>query len=416
MRPAVALLIALGLTLGGLALLVFLIPAAPMTGDGQYYIQFVRNGLQHGASSWHERRLLGPLLVRALPMDAQPGFFVLTTASLAATALLTWLAARDMLHDEPRALMAIPLLFGTWLVAPNLREYGLVDPLAWAFVAGVWWATVRRQWYVAAAVAAVGVVAKEIVVLSAIAAAAAAAFELRATDLSAPAALDRAPDGGPAAAVEHASDLSAAAKRPAAEPVGAVGLLPPNAERHFVRAIAVAAPAVLVALGLTLLYPGSGSDASAYVFKWVRDGLFSNGPLRAAFLLFASYGALWLLIPRGWLGLPDHLRRAAVVYLGAAVALPLVGSPERMEEAIFPVVISTALLATRSWHLGLVALFALACAVFVARIGGDARLPGVIAWPALALACALAVWSYLAGPRGGLALARKPDPGGQAAS
>jgi hypothetical protein len=408
MRPAVALLIALGLTLGGLALLVFLIPAAPMTGDGQYYIQFVRNGLQHGASSWHERRLLGPLLVRALPMDAQQGFFVLTTASLAATALLTWLAARDMLHDEARALLAIPLLFGTWVVAPNLREYGLVDPLAWAFVAGVWWATVRRQWYAAALVAAVGVVAKEIVVLSAIAAAAAAAFDHRASDLSAAAASEHgASDLSAAAASErYAADVGgvSAAERPRAEPITAGGLLPPYAERHFVRAILVAAPAVLVALALTLLYPGSGSDAFAYVFKWVRDGLFSNGPLRAAFLLFASYAALWLLVPRGWLGLPDHLRRAAVVYLAAAIVLPLVGSPERMEEAIFPVVISTALLATRTWHLGLVALFAVACGVFVARIGGDARLPGVIAWLALALACALAVWSYVGRPRASLAI------------
>src|SRR5256885_14738091 len=99
-----------------------------MTGDGQYYIQFVRNGLQHGASSWHERRLLGPLIVRALPVDAQNGFLILTLVSLTLTSLLTWLAART--------LVAIPLLFGTFAVAPNVREYGLVDPLAWAFVAG----------------------------------------------------------------------------------------------------------------------------------------------------------------------------------------------------------------------------------------------------------------------------------------
>src|SRR5689334_23992210 len=99
---------ALALILGGLAVLVWLIPAAPMTGDGQYYIEFVRNGLQHGASSWHERRLLGPLIVRAIPLDAQAGFFVLTTASLALTALLTWAAARDVLGDEARALLAIP--------------------------------------------------------------------------------------------------------------------------------------------------------------------------------------------------------------------------------------------------------------------------------------------------------------------
>src|SRR5690348_9406025 len=114
MRLRLAIAVALGMTLLGLAALVWLIPAAPMTGDGQYYIQFVRNGLQHGASSWHERRLLGPLLVRAMPLDAQPGFFVLTATSLVLTSLLTWLAARDLVRDEARALLAIPLLFGTW--------------------------------------------------------------------------------------------------------------------------------------------------------------------------------------------------------------------------------------------------------------------------------------------------------------
>src|SRR5437588_13106056 len=148
-----------------------------MTGDGQYYIQFVRNGLQHGASSWHERRILGPLIVRAMPLDAQDGFFVLTTLSLGLTSLLTYLAARELVGDD-RALAAIPLLFGTWVVAPNLREFGLIDPLAWVFVAGVWLATVRKQWWLAAAIAALGVVAKEVVALAALAAAA-AAFDSR---------------------------------------------------------------------------------------------------------------------------------------------------------------------------------------------------------------------------------------------
>jgi hypothetical protein len=353
MRLSLAVVLALALTLAGLAVLVWLIPAAPMTGDGQYYIQFVRNGLQHGASSWHERRLMGPLLVRAMPLDAQVGFFVLTTASLAMTALLTWLAARDLVRNEARALLAIPLLFGTWLVAPNLREYGLVDPLAWAFVAGVWWATLRRQWFVAAAVAAIGVVAKEIVVIAALAAAA-AAFD---------------------------------------------------SPRAWRRSIGVAAPAIFVAIGLTLAFPGSGADALAYVFKWVRDGLFSNGVPRAAFLLFAAYGALWLLLPRGWLALPPHLARAGAVFVAAAAALPLVGSPERMEEAIFPVVIATVLLATRAWHLGLVWVLAVACDLFVARVGGDARLPTALAWAGLAIACALAAWSYVGRPRPWPALA-----------
>src|SRR5712691_8872397 len=294
----VVLVRALALIVLGLGGLVWLIPAAPMTGDGQHYIEFVRNNLQHGASSWHERRLLGPLIVRALPMDAQDGFFVLTTLSLALTALLTWLAARELIDDEIRALASIPLLFGTWVVAPNLREFGLVDPLAWVFVAAIWVATLRKKWLLAAALGAVGVVAKEVVALAALAAAAAA--------------FDR---------------------------------------RQPAKALGVAAPALLVVLLLTLLFPGSGTDAGAYVFDWVRKGLFSNGVGQAVFLWFASYGALWLLLPKGFSALPKPMRRAAMVFLVAAILLSLVGSPERMEEAIFPLVVSAALLATRSQNL-----------------------------------------------------------------
>ncbi|MGI9147107.1 MAG: hypothetical protein ACR2IK_11225 [Chloroflexota bacterium] len=338
------LVAALGLIVFGLAVLVWLVPAAPMTGDGQYYIQFVRNNLQHGASSWHERRILGPLLVRAMPLDAQAGFFVLTNVSLAITGLLTWLSAREIGRDGWRALCAIPLLFGTWVVAPNLREFGLVDPLAWAFVAGAWLATIRRQWWLAAGVAAMGVLAKEIVVLSAVAAAAAA--------------WDR---------------------------------------RHAWVAVGVAAPAMVVAVALTLVFPGSGTDASAYLGDWVRKGLFSNGVGRAVFLLFASYGALWLLLPRAWvvvLGSPEHVRRAMAVFWVAAPLLPLVGSPERMEEAIFPAVVSAALVVTRTWSLLLVWVLAIANLLFVARVGADARLPTVVAWAGLAVACGLAMCAY----------------------
>jgi hypothetical protein len=326
---------ALGLTAVGLGILVVLIPAAPMTGDGQYYIQFVRNGLQHGASSWHERRLLGPVIVRALPLEPVDGFHVLTIAALVVASMATWLGAN-------RAFVAIPLLFATWVVAPNLREFGLVDPLAWAFTATVWWATVQRRWYVAAIAAAVGVLAKEVVLLAAVAAAA-AAWDSR---------------------------------RPWTS-------------------LAVAAPAAILTLALTIVFPGSGTDVGFYVGGWITTGLGSLGPARVAYLIFASYGALWLLIPRGLPSLPGHARRAAIVYLLAAIVLPLVGSPERMEEAIFPAMVAIALSATRDWRPALVWALALGGAVFAARAGGDARVPTVVAWAGLALACGLAAYSYL---------------------
>jgi hypothetical protein len=340
-RGLMPTVIAVALIVLGLGVLVWLIPAAPMTGDGQYYIEFVRNNLQHGASSWHERRLLGPLIVRAMPLDAEAGFFVLTTVSLAVTALLTWLAAREILHDDWRALVSIPLLFGTWVVAPNIREYGLIDPLAWVFVAGIWLATIRRNWWLAALLGVVGVVAKEVVALAAVSAAA-AFWDQR-------------------------------------KPWIAVG---------------VAGPAIGVVLLLTVLVPGSGTDAGAYLGDWVRKGLFSNGVGRAVFLLFASYGALWLLLPRAWPSFPPHLRRAAAVFFIAAPLLPLVGSPERMEEAIFPAVITAALLATRTSRLALVWVVAIGGVLFAARIGGSARIPSVLAWTGLAVACGVVLGCY----------------------
>jgi len=238
-------------------------------------------------------------------------------------------------------LLAIPLLFGTWVVAPNLREYGLVDPLAWVFVAGIWLATLRRQWWLAVILGVIGVLAKEVVALAAVAAAAAA--------------WDR--------------------------------------RRPWI-AVGVATPAIGVVLLLTVLVPGSGTDAGAYLGDWVRKGLFSNGVGRAVFLLFASYGALWLLLPRAWTALHGHVRRAAVVFCLAAPLLPLVGSPERMEEAIFPVVITAALLATRTWSLLKVWVLAVGGVLFAARIGGSAQLPSALAWAGLAVACALALCDY----------------------
>jgi hypothetical protein len=339
MRWWVSALVLSGL---GLGLLVVLIPAAPMTGDGQHYIEFVRNGLQRGASSWHERRLLGPLIVRALPLDPLDGFHVLTLASLFATSLLSYAAARRLVPDG-RALLAIPLLFGTWVISANLREFGLIDPFAWAFAAAVWLATVDRRWVLAAALGAIGVLAKEVVLLAAVAAAVAA--------------WDR--------------------------------------QRPW-RSLVIAAPAALVAVLLTILFAGSGTDVGAYLTGWVRDGLGSLGPARVVYYIFAGYGALWLLIPRGLPGLPRHVRRAAIVYLLAAIVLPLVGSPERMEEAIFPAMLSIALVATRDWRPALAWAVAIGEAVFAARTGGDARLPTLVAWAGLALALALvASMSYL---------------------
>jgi hypothetical protein len=117
-----------------------------------------------------------------------------------------------------------------------------------------------------------------------------------------------------------------------------------------------------------------------------RDGLGSLGPLRVVYYVFASYGALWLLLPLGWRSLPDHVQRAGAVYLLAAIALPLVGSPERMEEAIFPIVVTAAIAAMANWLPVAAWTVALGNLLFVARVGGDARIPTLLAWAGLAAA------------------------------
>jgi hypothetical protein len=133
------------------------------------------------------------------------------------------------------------------------------------------------------------------------------------------------------------------------------------------------------------------------------------------YLVFASYGALWLLIPSGFVKLAPHLQRASAVLLIAAPVLPLVGSPERMEEAIFPAVVACAVAAMRGWQSLLAWTLAIGNLLFVARVGGDARVPTLLAWAGLFVACALAALSYV---RGQLPLLRyrvEPAPPGTTA-
>jgi high-affinity Fe2+/Pb2+ permease len=62
-------------------------------------------------------------------------------------------------------------------------------------------------------------------------------------------------------------------------------------------------------------------------------------------------------------------------------------------------------LATRTWSLPLVWTLALGSVLFVARIGGSARLPSALGWAGLAVACALALTVFI--PTKRLALAAR---------
>jgi hypothetical protein len=338
----------------GLGLLVAATPTAPLTGDGAHYVEFARTGLGHGAASaYHARRLLAPAIVHLLPLDPLLGYQLLTIAALFVAPLCLWAAATCLGLAGRRALAAIPLFYGTWAATPNLREYALVDPLAWALVAALWLATTGRAWWAASLLGAAAALTRETAALAALAAAASAW---------------RCGSGAPV--------------------------------RRALLAVAVAAPALTTLVLLAVLVPSTSAttDAPAYVASWLATGLGSLGAARALYLVFASYGALWLLVPRGLAVAPTGLRPALVVFLLAAPVLPFFGSPERMEEAVFPALVTTALLATAQRPAWWVWLIALGNTLFVARIGGDAPVPAPAAWLGLALAVMLALAAFRRGP------------------
>jgi hypothetical protein len=391
----------------GLALLTLVTPAAPLTGDGQHYVEFAASGLQHGAAStWHARRVLGVAIVAALPMDTVAAFRLLTLTSLVAAALCLWGAARGLGARGAQALVAIPLFYGTWAVAPNLREYALVDPLAWAWVAGIWLATVYQRWRWAALLGVLGAVTRETTLIAVLAAGAAAWVSVPGegpTPTPNPLPDSRS---GLALPLPLAGGWRCEAARPATRQRSVHA---PASGSRAGRAIGVAGPAVLTVILLTVLIPGSGAEMGNYLRSWLSTGLGSLGPARALYLVFASLGALWLLVPRGVLREPRHLRAASGVFLLAAILLPFVGSPERMEEAIAPAVVTAAVLATCdrpgwwAWTL------AIANLLFVARVGGDAPIPQWLAWPAELIALGLAVATYLPRYRSVERTASDPD-------
>jgi hypothetical protein len=333
----------------GLALLALVTPTAPLTGDGQHYVEFAASGLQHGAAStWHARRVLGVAIVAGLPIDTLAAFRLLTLSSLFAAALCLWAAARGLGARGAQALVAIPFFYGTWAVAPNLREYALVDPLAWAWMAGIWLATVYQRWRWAALLGVLGALTRETTLIAAVAAGAAAWVAC------------------------------------------------PTPKSGLLRAVAVAGPALLTVILLAVLIPGSGgADIGNYLRSWLTTGLGQLGPERALYLLFVSAGALWLLVPRGVQCEPRPIQAASAVFLLAAILLPFVGSPERMEEAVAPAIVSAAVLATCDRPAWWAWTLAVANMLFVARVGGDAPIPQWLAWPAELLALALAAGTYL---------------------
>jgi len=132
---------------------------AEISGDARYYLALWREPREPTAPPF-TYRVLSPWLARLSGLDAFWAFAVVTIVALAVAGVLLWAV---VLRDRtPRQAW---LALGLFVVSPaavySLADHYLVDPLAYAFLAGVLLLLHRNRLTLAAAVCVAGLLAKE---------------------------------------------------------------------------------------------------------------------------------------------------------------------------------------------------------------------------------------------------------------
>jgi hypothetical protein len=139
--------------------------AAEITGDARYYLALWSHPRAPTAPPF-TYRVLTPWLARLSGLDAFWAFALVTIVGLAVAGVLLWAV---VLHDRtPRQAW---LALGLFVVSPAavyaLADHYLVDPVAYAFLAGVLLLLQRDRLTLAAAVCVVGLLDKEPVLFAA---------------------------------------------------------------------------------------------------------------------------------------------------------------------------------------------------------------------------------------------------------
>lgn len=132
---------------------------AEVGGDAKYYLHLWAQPREPTAPPF-TYRVLTPWLARLSGLGAFWGFAVVTIVSLAVAAVLLWavvLRSRTPGH----AWLALGLFVLSPAAVFSLADHYLVDPLAYAFLAGVLLLLHRNQLTLAAAVCVAGLLAKE---------------------------------------------------------------------------------------------------------------------------------------------------------------------------------------------------------------------------------------------------------------
>lgn len=126
------------------AIAVFESERAPGS-DGQRYLEMAESpGAQVEAP--YVTRLVGPLLVWALPVDEELGFRMLVALSLAVAGALAYVFLQGLTGSWRRAAGGV-FVFLAGASTPNIRDPFLIDALSFALLMAMLVAAARNRWW-----------------------------------------------------------------------------------------------------------------------------------------------------------------------------------------------------------------------------------------------------------------------------
>lgn len=293
--------------------------------DGPIYALMVREpGAAVGLA--HRFRVLGPAIVRALPMATDEGFLWFTYGSCFVAALLHVTVARALGHRARQALLAVPLFLFSWGSVASLRYFRQVDCLAWVCMAAGFLALVRGRPLWALLVASVGALARETV-------------------------LSIVP-----AVLMH--EWLKARRRPSWSLWGlaAVSVIPYLLVQATISRQGVPGP-------------------SAFLQSHWSVQLQELGLLKIIAFWGATHSFLWVLAAVGFPDAAPGVRRLSLVWMLWTIPTGLLSSPERMLNHAAPALIALAVAATAGRYRRAAVTLLVANSVLLTRFAGKAPMP-----------------------------------------
>jgi hypothetical protein len=149
-----------------LAVLVATISATGVGGDGPVYAQMERHPFETAnLGGPYPFRILGPLVVWALPLPTEAGFHFISVVGLLGGAMVTALLARRLHVPDLLAVLAPILYLASFAGIYNVHQYRMLDAFSSALTAVALLAAWDRRAVVFGTFAVLATAAKEMGVL-----------------------------------------------------------------------------------------------------------------------------------------------------------------------------------------------------------------------------------------------------------